>query len=283
MFIFLMALYFIASTCARLLTRVFTQHTKLDPYTANLLMMGSAYITGLFYGLSQLEGSLFAGVTPLLLLLVLFVGGIMTLFGKVSFIAQKHIDAAPFTVIRMLSVPVSVLLSTLFLGESLHGLQLIGMLSILIGVSIVSTGGKRLFSGHVGRYELLSIFSSVLLGVYMIYVRMVISQTSLATYTILFVGIESLPLLGVVLSRPKILPTAKDIKFSVGWGVASAIHIVAFWTAVGIIDNLATVSSVSAFRVVTIFAASYVLLDEKKHLNQKIAGSILAVIGLLLT
>lgn len=283
MFILIMVLYFIANTAARILTRVFTQHTKLDPYTASLLMSASMYFTGLIYGLFQLSGSLFAGITPGLLALGVLAGVVMTVFAKLNFIAQKHIDTAPFIVMRMLSVPVSVLISTLFLDESLHGAQLIGMLSILVGVSVVATSGKHIFNGRIGRYELLCIACSTVLGIYTIYARMVISQTSLATYTILFMGLEIIPLLIIVLSRPKIRPNRKDLRLSIGTGAATAMHVIAFWAAVAVVGNVAIVSSASAFRVVTIFIASYVLLGERKHLNQKLVGSALAVLGLLLT
>jgi len=283
MFIFLMALYFIANTAGRLLIRVFTQKTKLDPYSASLAIMAPSYLIGLTYGLTQQEQPLLLGFTPMLAGLVLLVGVMQVLSGKISMITQKHIETAPYIVMRMLFVPTSVLVSTLFLGESLTLIQLAGMISILTGVSIVSTGGKLPHVKHLGRYELLTLANSIFLGVYVIFNRYLIEQTSLSTLMVVFAGLEMIPLLLTVAKRPLMKPSKMDLKLSLGMGITSVIHIVAFWLAVELVDNVALVSSLSAFRIVTIFIGSYIILKEKSNFKQKVIGSLLATAGLLLS
>jgi len=283
MFIFLMALYFIANTTARLLIRVFTKSTKLDPYSASLAIMIPTYLFGLVYGLTQKSEPLLQGVTPLLIGLVLAVGVLQVVSGKISMITQKHIETAPYTVMRMLSVPTSVLISTVFLNERLTAMQLVGMISILGGVSIVSTGGRMPHIKHLGRYEVLTLLNSIFLGLYIIFVNYLIDQTSLATLMVVFTGIEQLPLLVTVAKRPLMKPSKLDLKLSLGMGLSSKISILSFWLIVGLADNIALVTSLSAFRVVTIFIGSYIILKEKSNLKQKIAGSVLATVGLLLS
>lgn len=283
MFIFLMALYFIANTAGRLLIRVFTQKTKLDPYSASLAIMAPTYLIGLTYGLTQQEQPLLQGFTPMLAGLVLLVGIMQVLSGKISMITQKHIEAAPYVVIRALSVPTSVLISTLLLDESLTLIQLVGMISILTGVSIVSTGGKMPHIKHLGRYEALTLLNSIFLGAYVIFSRYTIEQTSLPTMMVLFSGIEIIPLLLTIARRPLMKPSKLDLKLSIGMGMSFAIHIVTFWLAVDLVDNVALVSSLSAFRIVTIFIGSYLVLKEKDNPKQKVVGSVLATVGLLLS
>ena len=283
MFIFLMVLYFFANTAARLLVRKLTVTTKLDPYSASLAVMAPTYIIGAKYGLTQLDQPMLQGVTPLLIALALLVGVIQVISGKISMITQKHIETAPYTVIRMIFVPTSVLISTVLLGESLSLMQLTGMLSILAGATIVSTGGKLPHIKHLGRYEILTLLNSVFLGAYIIFSSYLIDQTSLATLMVLFAGLEQLPLLTTVAKRPLMKPSSLDLKISLGIGLSSAIHIIAFWSAVAAIDNIALVSSLSAFRIVTIFIGSYIFLKEKSNLKQKLAGSALATAGLLLS
>lgn len=280
MFIFLMALYFIANTASRLLIRVFTQKTKLDPYSASLAIVAPSYLIGLIYGLTQQDQPLFQGFTPLLAGFVLAIGVMQVVSGRVSIITQKHIETAPYIVMRMVFVPTSVLVSTLFLGESLTTTQLLGMASILAGAVIVSTGGKLPHIKHFGRYELLTLANSVFLGVYVIFNRYLIEQTSLSTLMVVFGGIEIIPILLTVAKNPLIKPTKSDLKLSLGMGATSAVHIVAFWLAVDITGNVALITSLSAFRIVTIFIGSYILLKERSSLKWKKIGSLLAAVGL---
>jgi drug/metabolite transporter (DMT)-like permease len=276
-----MAVYFIANTASRLLIRVFTQKTKLDPYCASLAIMLPAYLFGMGYGLTQQQQPLLQGVTSSLIGLVLVVGVLQVLSGKISMITQRHIETAPYMVIRMLFVPVSVIASTLFLGESLTSSQLVGMTSILIGVVIVTTGGKLPRLKHVGRYESLTLANSVFLGLYVVFSRYLIEQTSLATLMIVFAAIEMIPLLVTVFLRPLQHPSRFDLALSLGMGATTAIHIVAFWLAVELVGNVALATSISSFRIVTIFMASYLILSERSNPLQKIGGSILATVGLL--
>ena len=277
-----MALYFIANTMCRLLIRVFTQKTKLDAYSASFAITISTYIVGLAYGLLRLEQPLLQGFTPMAALLVFGVGMMQVFAGKIAVITQKHIETAQYSVIRMLQVPISVVISTLFLGEALTLVQTVGMLSILAGVSIVSTGGKIPRLKHFGRYELLTIANSAFLGVYTVFNRYLIEQTSLSTLMVVWAGIEMIPLLATIIKRPTQMPAKSDIVLALGIGATAVLNIVAFWLAVAIAGNVALVSSLSAFRVVAIFAGSYLILKEKNNLTPKIIGSLLAVVGLLL-
>jgi len=276
-------MYFIANTAGRLLIRVFTQKTKLDSYSSSLAIKGPAYLLGLIYGLTQNKYPLTQGVTPFLISLVLLVGVLQIISGSVSVITQKHIDTAPYVVMRVLFVPTSVLISAILLNESLALTEFIGMLIILSGVSIVSTGGKLPHIKNIGRYELLNLSNSVFLGVYVVFSRYIISQTSLPTFMVIFAGIEIIPLILAVGRKSLTRPSKLDLKLSMLIGVASAIHIVAFWLAVDILDNVAIVSSISAFRVVTIFIGSYFVLNEKTNLKQKLVGSLLATAGITLS
>lgn len=277
-----MALYFVANTMCRLLIRVFTQKTKLDAYSASFAITISTYIVGLAYGLLRLEQPLLQGFTPMAALLVFGVGMMQVFAGKIAVITQKHIETAQYSVIRMLQVPISVVISTLFLGEALTLVQTVGMLSILAGVSIVSTGGKIPRLKHFGRYELLTIANSAFLGVYTVFNRYLIEQTSLSTLMVVWAGIEMIPLLATIIKRPTQMPAKSDIVLALGIGATAVLNIVAFWLAVAIAGNVALVSSLSAFRVVAIFAGSYLILKEKNNLTPKIIGSLLAVVGLLL-
>jgi len=277
-----MMLFLLASTSSRLLTRVFTRNTSLNPYAASFLLQITTYAAGLIYGLSQASQPLLQGMNVPLIITIVLTSCVMVLFGKVSFITQKHVDTAPFTVMRLLSVPVSVTLSHLFMGDSLALPQLIGMAAIIVGVSIIATAGKSLFASTLGRYELLCIVNSILLGFYVLYTRLIIAETSLATYLVLVIGIEVVSSALVLFGKSSVWPSKKDVNLSVSAGIATSISVITFWTAFEIVGNLATVSNIAVFRLATIAIASYLLLNEKSYLSQKIAGTTLAIIGLII-
>lgn len=283
MFIFLLTLYFVANAAGRLMTRVMTQTTKLDAHSTALAVTLPTYLFGVIYGLLRQDGPLLEGVTPLLLLSALALGILRIESFRVSMVTQKHIETASFAILRMGNIPASVLVAALFLGEGLNVSQLAGMASILIGVTVVSTGGKMPHIKHFGNYELMALADSAFLGAWLVFNRYLITQTSLSTLMVLFAGIDLLPLIVTVWKRPTVLPSKKDIKLSAIIGFTTNLHIIAFWLAVAITDNVSLVSSISAFRVVAIFLASYLILKEKSHLKIKILGSTFALFGLMLT
>lgn len=283
MFILLMALYFIANTTAKLLIRVLAQRTKLDPYAASLAIMAPTYVFGAIYGLLNQTQPLLQGVTPLLTIGMFLFGFLQVLSGKISMITQKHIETATYSVMRMLYVPISVLLSPVLFGESLNAQQFVGMVLILCGVSVVTTGGKMPRLKHFSKYEIFTLINSIFLGLYVVLNKYLLDQTSLATLMVVFSALENLPLLLTVAKKSRTKPTKLDLKLSTSIGLASAIHMLTFWLAVSAADNLALVSSLSAFRIVTIFLGGHYILKENGNFKQKIAGSLLAMTGLLLS
>lgn len=286
MFLLLMCLYLMANTAARLLTRTLTKTTRLDPYLTGSLIDIPTSVFAALIGLFFMEGSLLSGVTLPLVLLSSVVGVFQILWGRLSVVSQKHIDTTTYTVIRMLVTPVTILLSSVFLHESLSFAQGSGLLLILAGSFVVSSSGRRLKLQRFNRYELYAASTALFLGANTLVSNFLIDQTSFATSMTVFSFLISLPGLLVSSMRVKQLKrflTVQDIKLSVALGFTTAIHIASFWGAVAIVDNLSLVSALASFRVITVFAASYVVLSERTGPFQKLAGSSLAVTGLLLT
>ena len=281
-----MALYFIANTAARLLVRVFSKNTKLNPYAANLLLQIPTYTGMLIFGCATLQGSIFASVTPLIMLLMVLLGLAQVYFNKVSLIAQKHVETAPYMVLRQVSVPVSVFLSTVFLGESLNAKQIVGMFVIMSGTYLVASNGGKIKVKHFSRHELMTISYGVYLAFYSIIIRYLQIETSLSTILVVGGLLELIPSFVTThkvsskISLEKL--NRREVLLACFIGLLSAMHIVTFWLAVNYAQNVALVSSVSSLRIVTIFAGSYLLLKEKSNFKLKLAGTLIALVGLLL-
>lgn len=282
MFIFLILLYFIANTSARLLVRVFSKHTNLNSYTANLLLAVPTYLGMLVFGLATLEGSLFEGFTPLLLLMILLVSIILVFMSKLTLKAQKHLETAHYMVLRQVSVPASVLISTVFINESLNFLQVIGMIVILSGSYLVATSGGKKHIKHIDRYEIMAIIYGLFLGLFVVASRYFQLQTSLAAMLIIGGAIEMIPSAVFAYMEPSQKISLYEYKLAILIGLASAVHIITFWLAVNNSSNVALVSSIGSFRIVTIFIGSYLILKEKSDLKLKLTGTFIALIGLLL-
>ncbi len=286
MFIFLMVLYFIANTVARLLIRVFSKNTKLNPYAANLLLQIPTYLGMLAFGLASLQGSIFAGITPGIFLLMTVLGIVIVYFNNLTLIAQKHVETAPYMVLRQISVPVSVLLSTIFLSEVLNAKQIAGMIVILSGTYLVASNGGKLKIKHFSRHELTVILYGIFLAFYSIVTRYLQIETSLSAILIIGGLLEIIPNAAATIKVSSRIHV-QEIKLTEVYlacliGLFSAVHIVTFWLAVNYTQNIALVSSISSFRIATIFIGSYLLLKEKGDFKLKLAGTIVALVGLLL-
>jgi drug/metabolite transporter (DMT)-like permease len=282
-----MTLYFIANTAARLLVRVFSKNTKLNPYKANLLLYIPTYIGMLSFGLLTIPDSFFSGLNYKTLSLMAIMGVSLVFFNKMTLIAQKHVETAPYMVLRQVSVPASVLLATVLLGESLTPIQILGMLIILFGSYLVASNGGTLKIKHIGKYELMTMGYGVFLAFYSISSRYLQIETSLSTVLIIGGLFELIPN-AVVAARTKDKSfeekiNRSDVYIACLIGFFSAAHIITFWLAVEYTDNIALLSSIGSFRIVTIFLGSYLILKEKANLKLKLAGTAIALIGLLLT
>ena len=185
----------------------------------------------------------------------------------------------------MLTVPITVLFSTILFRESLNTLQIIGLALIMGGSFAVSSSETTLKLQRPTKYEAYAVLTTIFLTGGTLYVNYAIDSASLASHLIVLSPIASIPGTLVAYTRRKSfkrLVTSKDYRLSALIGFTTALHIAAFWGAVSVIDNLSVISALSSFRIVTVFAASYVLLNERTSLLQKLAGSTLALAGLLL-
>jgi drug/metabolite transporter (DMT)-like permease len=238
------------------------------------------------FGLLTIEGSLFSGVGLKTLGLMSFMGVALVYFNKLTLVAQKHIDTAPYMVLRQVAVPTSVILSTVFLGESLTLAQAVGMMIILFGSYLIASNGGKIKLKHIGKYELMAIVYGVFLAFYSIASRYLQLETSLSTILVIGGLLEIIPNIlvasGVKSKSHESKINKNDIFLACLIGLFSAMHIVAFWLAVYYAGNIALISSLGSFRIVTIFVASYIFLKEKDDLKMKIVGTLLALLGLLL-
>ena len=196
-----------------------------------------------------------------------------------QYIAQRHVEAGVTSLIGNLYTPVTIILATLFLHESLKPLQVIGTLLLLSSVVMVSSS-HRLSKWKFDKYFWLMVLSGTSMGIVLTAERALIKENGITTGTWISWGSQALFLAIVALiSKSKSQYDLKDTAVTGGLRFLQQLSWVVLVTVVG---NLSLASSITTFKIVIVFITAAAFLKERDHLKRKIIGSLIAVAGLLL-
>lgn len=204
-------------------------------------------------------------------------------FGSLSYVfsyqSQKHVEAGVSSVISNIYTPVTIILASVFLSEKLTGIQIIGTVILFVGMLVVSNKhrtGKFTFD----KYFLMMLFSGIFLGILIASERYLVKTNGFTTGTMLswwstciFLGLITF------FTKNKHTYTKKDVLIT---GALRFLQNLSWVMLVYTVGNLSIVSSITTFKVVIMFIAGALILNEKDDLKRKIVGSIIAVVGLLL-
>lgn len=228
----------------------------------------------LFYQPFIITGNIF-----LIVLLALLCGIFGSLTAVFGYTAQKHVEAGVTSVVSNIYTPITIVLATVFLNEALTGIQILGTVILFIGMLMVSKKhrtGKFTFD----KYFIMMLLSGIFLGVLITAERYLQKTTGFATGTILswwsvtlFLGIMTL------FTKNKHTYSKKDLAIT---GILRFLQNLSWVSLVYIVGNLSFVSAVTTFKVILVFLAGALFLNEREDLLRKILGSIIAVGGLLL-
>ena len=274
--------YFVFATWSPLQRRVLATKTNYNPILiAQKTSLVKILIATVVFVLIPSKGS-FVFSEQLWILLIL-----SCLFSVIHFVliyaTQKHIDATKTTIIVNIYTPVSILLATIFLGESLALKQIFGTLLLLLAVVIISINKIDNKFLKIDKYVLRMLIVGITLGIVLVIERQLMKITGnwngvFLSWFASFVGLSIVaPLVSKYFAGTR--PSNKDVIVTAGLNFLQQASWPILVVAVG---NFSVVSSVTTFKIVVVFVASYLFLQEKDHLRRKIAGSILALIGLLL-
>ena len=89
----------------------------------------------------------------------------------------------------------------------------------------------------------------------------------------LFLGIA------VLVSKSKNKYSNKDITIT---GILRFFQALSWVVLINVVGNLSIVSAVTTFKIVIIFIAGALILNEREDFKRKLLGSIIALVGLLL-
>jgi drug/metabolite transporter (DMT)-like permease len=227
-----------------------------------------------FFSPFVLEGS----IQNIVILLILSTIGGMG-FYVLYFSSQRHVEAGVTAVLGNIYTPITIVLSTLFLGESIKGLQVVGTI-LLIVASIIVSKKHRLGKLSFDKYFWLMICSGVSLSVLLVANRQLMKITGFTASTVLSWWSLSIGL-GLLSLFTKSKTTYTNIDLLVTGGLKFFQDLL--WALLTyLVANLSLVSAITTFKIVIMFIVAAIFLKERDDLKIKIFGSLLAVAGLLL-
>lgn len=193
--------------------------------------------------------------------------------------AQKHVDAGITTLLSNLYTPVSIALATLLLGEGLTLAQAIGAILLFGGIVTVSEK-HRIGRMRFDKYLTAMALSGVMLGIALTAERALINKTGFTAGTLLSWWSQAggLGLAALILGAK----TTFTLKETMLTGLLRYFQLLSWVILVYVAGNLSIVSAVTTFKVVILFFLAAIFLHEREDLKRKVAGSLLAVAGLLL-
>ena len=280
MIIFSYIAYFVLSTIAPLQRRFII--VRKNPESSEQIRLAFEVMVMLTLGslVFQFFSPLyFFGDKIRLLLLALTCGVFGMGYFIANYTAQKHVDAAITSVVVNIYTPLTIIFSSVFIKEGLTNIQILGTVLLLIAMFIISKK-HRVGRFSFDRYFMMMILSGVLLAVLLVAERALQIQTGLSGATMLSWGSQCFFLgIATLFLKSKHTYTNKEI---VSMGVFTLLSSISYVVLVYNVGNLSLVSSTTTFKIVTIFIAAALFLNEREDLGRKIFGSIVAVVGLLL-
>lgn len=227
-----------------------------------------------FFEPFHLQGNIFT------LILLALVSGTFGAGYFVSFYtAQKYVEAGVSTLVNNIYTPITIILATVFLNEKLTTIQILGTVLLLVGMVIVSKQ-HRIGRFKFDKYFMLTILSGVALGISLTAERALQKITGFTAGTMIswwsqcaFLGIATL------VTNNKNEYTKKDIAIT---GILRFLQSLSWVILIFVVGNLSLVSAITTFKVVIIFIAAAIFLNEREDLPRKIVGSCVALVGLLL-
>ena len=197
----------------------------------------------------------------------------------IYYVTQRHVEAGIGTLVSNVYTPVTIAIATLFLGEKLTPMQLVGTMLLLVGVIIVSKK-HRIGRFKFDKYFLWTVASGVLIGIVLALERALQKTTGFTTGTLLSWWAQALFLLatGWVMGGRNTYSN-KDLAIT---GTLRFFQAISYVTIIFFVGNLSVVASITTFKVVIVFLAAALFLKEREDLGRKLLGSLIAVAGLLL-
>ncbi|MDX1765623.1 MAG: EamA family transporter [Candidatus Saccharimonadales bacterium] len=275
-----MALHIIAGAGFNIFQRQVAKGRSFDFRTATSVIYVAAWLLGSAYAFSS--GSLDFSISGRLWLW-LFIAGALFSTGMIArFKALEKVDAAEMQLINNLSIVVAIGGMSLWLGESLAGVQYLGAALIIISTFVVTLHQLKLKS--VGVFFQIGLLSALLMGLGSSVERYLLLDIPITTYFVVGWGTQAL--WTVLLSSRQLKHLKIDyqtLKPLLGLGLMLFLAGSTFVAALSMTENGSVISALRAVKIPATVIGATILLKERRRLTRKTIGTFLAIIGVMLT
>ena len=200
-----------------------------------------------------------------------------------AFKANSHVDAAQFAILQSTRAIFTVIIASILLGEQLSALQLLGVLILVVSAGLVAVRRTTARTFNISTWSWLAVFSAFTLALATTNEKYFLGEMNVGTYMVIGWGFQTL---AVVLLASGRWHTLKDfgpsgIKQLVYLGILRGLQGITFVVALSQAD-ISLIAGIMSYQTVLIFIGGIIFLHEREHLYRRLAGSIIATIGLLL-
>lgn len=272
--------YFIAGSASPIQRRRLSTRKNIEnKWQISLAFRVMLIVTTLSLFLPLFQPFYIQGNVYYIIILALFCGSSGAIYLISYFIAQKHVEAGISTLVNNIYTPITILLATLFLNEKLTNIQILWTFFLLIGMVIVSKQ-HRIGRFKFDKYFMLMFLSGIALGIMLTAERTLQKMTWFTAGAMISWWSQCL-FLGIItfITHNKNQYSKKDI--AITW-VLRFLQSLSWVVLIFVVGNLSLVSAITTFKVVVVFIAGAIFLNEREDLPRKFIGSLIALVGLLL-
>lgn len=280
---FAIILYFLFFTWYSLQQRRISQTSKLPmrllPALVNCIILYPAAVA-----VALFSGNLTFHYSPLGILYLLIANILLGIYLAFVFKLNKYIDATQYIIITNINTPITVFIGVFLLQEAFHGKQFVGMILLIFGAILVALKGIKGKTWQLDHHSIELILFSLLMGIALALEKAALSYMSVYFYMIFGWGLQFL-VTGLLVGKDwKLVTKIPKNEWSeiIKAGFSRCVWAISYILAVSSAKNIALISTVTTFRIPLIFIASYFILKERDHLGRKLAGVVIATVGLLL-
>lgn len=251
-------------------------------------------VLSIIFGVLYISGLLYVAITNQVVAVDylldysfrLVAGGL--LFGLWAYFSYRvfaYVDAAIASLLATLNIVAVVIISSLFLHESLNILQFFGAILLFSAMLLVLTRkvSKKL-RAEWNKGVMLSLAASSTYGFAIANEKWLLNRMGIGSYVVLGLSLQWLPILLLsFIIRPKMYGLLKNPNFikdiglaGVARGLAGILFIISMVSA----NNASLISVLSGFKVVLSALLAAIILKETKFLKVKITAGIIACGGI---
>jgi len=277
---FLLILSIIFLSCNGLFHRSLLKDDNSDPKAQTIVFLTLGGIITIFIAL--LRGKLQLEFSPVLIFNFL----VLAIFATIGYVLRYRgfqlINASEIAIFASTSKFWNVIWAFIFLNEVITLPKVLGSIIILVGIAITMYVDKKF---KINKGILLVLFAAILSGLTDINGYYILQSMDASSYQIYF---YFLPVLALILVAPA---TVKKIPFYFRKDRAIKMAALSMFDALGMFTlflayqaggQASVLGPLSATKIIVTVILAMIILKERDHIKNKLAGAVVTIIGIIL-